>query len=470
MKRRPEALHLVGGDIVDRVSNRRGLRVILTIVNVRRDLLQVRLLIHPVRALHELGVYIIQTILLNQRILVGEQIGSHSKAVSVNLDPERCQRCREIVDRRKLPVVITHRLDSRVEIAGINLSPVIVGCSGADLLVHRRMIAGDDNRRVVIPVLLLDPFHKFCNLLVGEVDHILVLIREDLLIPGILVPFRIMGIDGQHREVKRFSGIAELRQLVLCILKELRILKSPPDLVVGRQCPICRVQFPVIKIEITMFCEAETPSAECCVRAKHHLHGISLFRENIAQAGQVREERILRVHEVCSDTVDFNRNLQRKPACRSPHACHRPCTVLERIAAIQFCRLILPGKIDIIGILCKLGQLGNQAFIEETSAVPIRVGHLHRLQKNVNQVSFLLRKCQCCRCRIDIIVLDISGLLAHGGDPLPDSKLVPDSANLDTSEDNCCDCDCRKEKSSDQPSCLCIFFRIILPDCLFLLR
>ena len=65
------------------------------------------------------------------------------------------------------------------------------------------MIAGQDNRRILIPGLLLAPFHEVRYLIVRALDDIGVLLI--ILIAAQLadVTVRIVRIDGQKCEVKR---------------------------------------------------------------------------------------------------------------------------------------------------------------------------------------------------------------------------------------------------------------------------
>ena len=65
------------------------------------------------------------------------------------------------------------------------------------------MIAGQDDRRILIPWLLLAPFHEVRYLIVRALDDIGILLFILIITQLADVTVRIMRIDGQKCEVKR---------------------------------------------------------------------------------------------------------------------------------------------------------------------------------------------------------------------------------------------------------------------------
>ena len=350
------------------------LRIIIPVLDIGRYLLKVRLFIHPFGSLLQFCVHKLQAVPFDERILRREQVGSESETVPLDRDAERRQRCREVVDRGIFPVVAALRCHNRIDVGGIALPPVVIGRGGTELLVHGRMVTGQDNRRVLIPRLLLAPLHKIRDLVVGAPDNVRILLV--IFIPAQLadIPVRIVCIHRQHGEVKRLFLGTQLSQAFLREREQFFILKAPPDLIVRREFPVGRVVLPVVEIISAMLREAQTPSAEGGVGAKAHLHVVALLLQDISQARQVREEGGLRIHEVCSNALELKRYLQRQSACCRKHSSHGPGRVLERVASVQNG---LVGTGEILIFLGDFRQARNIVYVKQAAARLVRIGYLH---------------------------------------------------------------------------------------------
>ena len=255
-----------------------------------------------------------------------------------------------------------------------------------------------------------------------------------------------MRINCKKREIKGFAARRQIRQPLLRVFKQLLILKSPPYLIIRRQLPaFAGIVDPVMEIVLPVFGKAEPPASKGRVRAEAHIHLIPLRLQNIAQAGQIGKERILGIHEIGSDAVDLDRNLQRQSAGRGPHAAHGPGAVFERIPAVQD-TAVRPGEVFIF--LRKRGQLRNIVLVEQSAAFLIRIGDLHRLQENIDQISLLFREGQRRLRRINVIVFNIGRLLSQAVYMGRDAHSDPETVNLKDAEQDRRDHADRKEPSS----------------------
>ena len=113
-----------------------------------------------------------------------------------------------------------------------------------------------------------------------------------------------MGIDRQHREVKRFIGCCFLFQGIFCKIKQLFILKSPEYTVPLRNQTIFRTVIIIHYVIISMFFKVQFSSAECTIGSDQKRLVVSGIIEDISKRCKTREEFILRIHR-----VSFNRNL-----------------------------------------------------------------------------------------------------------------------------------------------------------------
>ena len=191
------------------------------------------------------------------------------------------------------------------------------------------MVAGQDDGRVFIPRLLLAPFDEFGNLIVRTPDDICVLLRELVAAQFADISFRIVRVNGQQGKCKRRVLGRQVGQAVFCECEQFLIFEAPPDFIITGQFSVCRIVLPVVEVIVPVLCKAQSSSAECGIRSETHVPDITIRLKDISQADQIREERILCVHEVGTYAIDLNRNLQRKPGGCGKHAAHGPGTVFQ---------------------------------------------------------------------------------------------------------------------------------------------
>ena len=138
----------------------------------------------------------------------------------------------------------------------------------------------------------------------------------------------------------------------------------------------------------------EPPAAERRVRSEHVDLIIPLLLQNISKRGDRREKGRLILHPVVADL-----RLERKAGGLGKHAAHRPRRAVHGIGAVQ--RLFPAGKVFIL--LRQLCELRNTVEGETAAVLLVRIGILHRLEENIDQIPLLFRECNLCFSRIHII-------------------------------------------------------------------
>ena len=95
-------------------------------------------------------------------------------------------------------------------------------------VVHGQVVAGDDDGGVVPEGLRLQPVDKFQHLTAGAGDGLLVGLFKFAPAVGALVAADVVGVHGEHGEGEGLGLLRNLRQLLLCVFKEVLILHAPP--------------------------------------------------------------------------------------------------------------------------------------------------------------------------------------------------------------------------------------------------
>ncbi len=391
------------------------------------------LLLHEGGFARELGVDLGDGVLFGQCRNRAEEVRAKAQLVAVDLHAHRSERGREVVERRERPLLVRIlRGDGGVEVAGVDPAVVVRGDVVAEVPVHRQVIAGDHDGRVVVEVLLLDPVDKLCHLGRGAGHDVCILVAPEgggAEVADIAVGE--VGIHGQHREVEGLIFGGEFCQLLLCKGEELFVLKAPPHLVVAGDPAVVPGIDVVVDCVVPVLREVELSAAEGGIGAAHEDLVVALILQDVAQRGDRGEELGLSDHGVVSEP-----GLEREPGGCGKNAAHGPGRAVHRVRTVE--RSLGAG--EVLVLLGQARQLGNAVEGKAATVVFIGIGHLHGLQIDVDQVPLLLRERERHVLGIRIVVLDEGGIgvgiLQIGGDVEAEPGGEEGGGNADAGENH----------------------------------
>ena len=162
------------------------------------------------------------------------------------------------------------------------------------------MVAGNDNRRVLIEILLLNPGNKLRHLFTGTMQHHSVLVIAVVLLITEFAGVSVlkMCVCCQHREVEGFSLCRNFTQTFFCKGKELFILISPPLIISFRDQTLLHCPIIVVHLIIAVLFKIRFTATELANRSDEKILLIAFVCQHISQCIDFREKAFLICHLV----------------------------------------------------------------------------------------------------------------------------------------------------------------------------
>ena len=394
---------------------------------------------HEIGLFLHLGADLVVAIFFQERIFGGEQICAESQPLSLNSAPQSRQRRRELIDGRIDPDsggVL--RLHGRIDKGRVHFSVILRGNVVAEIAVHGRVVAAQDDRRILIEVLRLYPSDKVRHLPAGAGDRIRVIVARILLAAQVAyISVLKMCVNGQEREVKRLLPRCQPGDSVFCRGEQLAVLHPPEHIVILRNDPFLHGPVIIVDLIAAVLAEIEASSAESRVGPQHEYIFISFVFQDVSEIGHFLKERILRVHLIegtpLVDEFLPDIDLERKSRRLGKDSSHGEGGSRQHSAAVKESRAAR----KVLRLRRDLRQLRDVVVGKGPSGLPVRVSGFHGFHVDVDQIPFLGRKSDRHICGIHIVIFDKAGLIqliAHvpghvqllpGVGPRPDHEQNP---------------------------------------------
>ena len=251
--------------------------------------------------------------------------------VAVNLHSQ-CRKSRREHVKGGVGSLLLRILNLRIRVnhAGVGPSHVFRGHIITKVPIHRQMITVDDNRCILVKILLLYPFDEIRHLF-GRAGHdIGVLIAPE----GVRTVFtditvRKMCVHRQHGKIEGLLLLRQLCQLFPCKSEQFVVFVPPPNSVIPRN-PVVPNRIIVISYRImSVLGIIQSSPAKRSVGTKQKHLVVAFVLQNVSQCFNGREKIQLILHAVVADI-----DLERQAGGLGKHASHRPGGAVHRIAAV----------------------------------------------------------------------------------------------------------------------------------------
>ena len=148
------------------------------------------------------------------------------------------------------------------------------------------MIAVEDDRRIIVEILFLDPADKLVHLAAGTRHRIGILISFKI-IPAKITAVAILKvcIDREHGEIKGFLLFSKLQHLVFGVRKEFLVLVSPEDIVIRGDQTLLDSPLVVTDLVISVLRQIKSAAAEGGIRPHHEGLVIPLSVQDVPKCG-----------------------------------------------------------------------------------------------------------------------------------------------------------------------------------------
>ena len=171
-----------------------------------------------------------------------------------------------------------------------------------EIMIHRRMVAGDDDACVVIEILCLNPAYKFADLPGSAVKDIRILvIRVSILAEAADISVRKVCIHRKQGQVERFVLFCKCSEFLSSISEELFVFKAPVNPVVFREFILSFPVTVVFNLDISVVFHEEFSPAEVTDGTEEELLCVAFFCQNVSECSDGGKEMFLTVHRVLFD-------------------------------------------------------------------------------------------------------------------------------------------------------------------------